>query len=219
MSLRARYVVFLLTCGMVLGGVAAPKTASADQEKQFLGGIYFGGGVGWADIRIPGRSFTMEGIDFSNITANEDNAGYRLFTGYWITKYVGFEVGAYMLGSVRATFDYYDPPAESGEGETKVTLYGNPLSLKIGGDVGPVRLFATGGTLLWRAEYDTGFYLPSGETQRRTLKKSGTSFMYGIGASWNIRGNWHLRLDAEAMEIDVADVKTVTMSIEYRLKN
>ena len=67
--------------------------------EQALGGMYFGVGIGWADISIPGRSFTMEGIDFSNITASEDNAGYRLDAGYWINKHVGFEVGAYMLGT------------------------------------------------------------------------------------------------------------------------
>ena len=85
--------------------------------------------------------------------------------------------------------------------------------------MGPVRVFATGGTLLWRAEYDTRFYLPSGETQSRTLRRSGTSIIYGVGASWSIRGNWHLRVDAEVMEVAVADVRTVTLGIEYRLKN
>ena len=218
MRSRARFIVFV-TCGMVLGGIAAPQAASADQLEKTLGGLYFGVGVGWADISIPGRSLTMEGIDFSNITSSEDNAGYRVDAGYWINKHVGFEVGAYMLGSVRATFDYFDPPAETGEGETKVTLYGNPLSLKIGGDVGPVRVFITAGTLLWRAEYDTRFYLPSGETQSRTVHRSGTSVIYGTGASWNVRGNWHLRADAAMMKIDVADVKTVTLGLEYRLKN
>ena len=218
MRLRAWFIVFT-TCGMTLGGIAAPRTAGADQVEQVLGGVYAGVGVGWADISIPGRSFTMEGIDFSNITSSEDNAGYRLDAGWWVNSHIGIELGGYMLGSVRATFDYFDPPAESGEGETKVSLYGNPLTLKIGGDVGPVRIFATGGTLFWRAEYDTRFFLPSGETQSRTLRKDGTSFIYGIGASWNIRGNWYLRADAEMMTIDVADVRTVILGIEYRLKN
>ena len=208
-----------MTCGMVLGGIAAPRTAGANQIEDVLGGLYCGGGIGWADIRIPGRSLTMEGIDFSNITANEDNAGYRLVAGYWINKHVGFEVGAYMLGNVRASFDYYQPPTESGKGETKVTLYGNPLGLKFGWDVGPVRIFASGGTLLWRAEYDTRFYLASGKTQSRTLRRDGTSLVYGVGASWNIRGNWHLRADAEMMKIDVADIRTVSLGLEYRLKN
>jgi len=218
MRLRAWFIVFT-TCGMLLGGIAAPRNAGADQVEHALRGLYFGVGIGWADISIPGRSFTMEGIDFSNISSSEDNAGYRLDAGWWVNSHIGIEFGGYMLGSVRATFDYYDPPAESGEGETKVTLYGNPITLKLGGDLGPVRIFATGGTLIWRAEYDTRFYLPSGETQSRTLKKTGTSFVYGIGASWKIRGDWYLRADAEMMTIDVADIRTVTLGIEYRLKN
>jgi len=107
----------------------------------------------------------------------------------------------------------------TGEGDTKVTLYGYPLGLKLGGDLGPVRIFATGGTLFWRAEYDTRFYLPSGKKESRILERTGTSFLYGIGASWNIRGNWHLRADAEMMTVEVADVTTVTVGVEYRLKN
>lgn len=161
----------------------------------------------------------MEGIDFSNITANEDNAGYRVVAGYWINKHIGFEVGAYMLGNVRASFDYYQPPAENGKGETKVTLYGNPIGLKIGGDVGPVRIFGSIGTLLWRAEYATRFYLADGPTVSRTLRRDGTSLVYGGGASWNIRGNWHLRADYEVTKIDVADVRTLSLGLEYRLKN
>jgi opacity protein-like surface antigen len=212
------FIVFA-TCSLMLGGIAMPRDARADRVEEIFGGFYLGGGVGWADIRIPGRSFTMEGIDFSKITASEDNAGYRVFAGYWITGHVGFAVGAYMLGNVRASFNYFDPPAESGTGETKVTLYGNPLTLQVGGDLGPVRLFASGGTLFWRSEYDTRFYLPGGETQSRTLRRTGTSLAYGLGASWNIRGNWNLRVDAEMMKIDVADIKTVTVGLEYRLKN
>ena len=85
-----------------------------------LGGLYFGGGVGWADISIPGRSFTMEGIDFSNITASEDNAGYRLFTGYWINKHVGIEVGRTCSAPFgRPSIIRLTPLRRSGEGEMK----------------------------------------------------------------------------------------------------
>lgn len=218
MRLRAWFIVFM-TGGMVLGGIAAPRDSRGGQIEDVFGGIYVGGGVGWADIRIPGRSLSMEGIDFSNITANEDNAGYRLVAGYWINQHIGFEVGAYMLGNVRASFDYFDPPGETGEGETKVTLYGNPLGLKLGWDVGPVRIFASAGTLLWRSEYDTRFYLADGKSQSRTLRRDGTSLVYGGGASWNIRGNWHLRADVEMMKIDVADIRALSLGLEYRLKN
>ena len=118
MKLRAWFTVFL-TCGMTLGGILAPRSADADQAEQVLGGIYFGVGIGWADISIPGRSLTMEGIDFSNITANEDNAGYRVDAGYWINKHVGFEVGAYMLGTVRATFVTTTPRPRPGRGRRR----------------------------------------------------------------------------------------------------
>ena len=164
---------------MLLGGIAAPRNAGADQVEHALRGLYFGVGVGWADISIPGRSFTMEGIDFSNISSSEDNAGYRLDAGWSVNK--PHRDTARRVHARQRAGDFRllrDPRRKQGRGRRKSRSTAIPLTLKIGGDVGPVRVFATGGTLLWRAEYDTRFYLPSGETQSRTLRKVGGPVSY-----------------------------------------
>ncbi|HEY6000144.1 MAG TPA: outer membrane beta-barrel protein [bacterium] len=201
---------------LALGTALAPADAHAEDGRSWFEGIYIGFAPCYSDIRIPGRSLSMEGIEFDDITADEGNAGFRLYGGYWINDNVGFEVTAAELGEVNATFDYFKPPAERGTGETKVSLYGTGVTVQLGQRFGRAQVFGRGGVLFWNTSYDSNFFLPSGERQDRMLDKSGTSFTYGLGATWNFTGNWHLRLEGDVMDIDITDAKLVSLGLEYR---
>lgn len=218
MGMRTRNV-WVSALGIVACLLAAPGTAGAQtpEEPGWTGVWYLGGVGGYAAVEIPGRSMKMQGIDFTNVEANADDAGLKAFIGYHITDYVSLEWNASWLGHVTATFDYFDPPGERGTGETTVSMYSSGFSLAVGYRLRTVLLYARGGVQFWRTSYDTRFYLPDGTTQETDFNNSGNCLSYGAGALLNFAQHWSLRLEAEAQKMDLADVKVIALGLEARL--
>ncbi|HWR97782.1 MAG TPA: outer membrane beta-barrel protein [Candidatus Methanoperedens sp.] len=208
--------VTVVGLALALGILAAPAAVRSEDFRPWYSGFYVGVAPGYSDVRIPGRSLRMEGIEFNDVRASEGNAGLKLYAGYWINDNIGFELSSAQFSEVNATFDYFQPPAERGTGETKVSLYGSGLTLQLGQRFGRAQVFGRGGVLFWNTSYDSNFFLANGQRQDRLLDKSGTSFTYGLGATWNITGNWNLRLEGDIVEIDITDAKMVSLGLEYR---
>jgi hypothetical protein len=72
----------------------------------------------------------MEGIHFTDVNAETDQAGIKVFMGYWITPDLGFEAGVASLGEVPATFNYSLPPSETGTGNTTVSVSNFSMGLQ-----------------------------------------------------------------------------------------
>lgn len=202
--------------GLAFGAVIFSSGAEAAERTHWYNGFYLGFAPGYANIKIPGRDVRMEGIDFTDVTAEQSPANLRLFMGYWINDYVGLEGSSGDYGSVDATFNYFDLPSERGFGETTVSLSGAAFSIVLGYPVGDVHFYGRGGVMAWTSSYETTFFLPSGEDQRRTLEKNGSDMCFGVGVIWNFTGNWHLRADGEITKIDIADVKGVSVGLAYQ---
>lgn len=181
-------------------------------------GWYLGAELGRVNLRIPGRSMELEGIQFTDVNASADEAGIKAYGGYWITPHFGFELGFASLGNVDATFSYALPPSETGTGVTKVAVSNTTLSLQLAQQWNRFFFFARGGMQFWKLSYDTTFRLSSGASQVRTLDKRGNSFFWGAGAEWNLKGNWNLRLEGESLKMDITDAKVISLGLSYTFK-
>ena len=170
-----------------------------------------------SSLRIPGRSLDMEGIHFTDVNASGDQAGAKLYLGYWIDPHFGIEASCASLGKVNADFRYTLPPAESGSGTTQVSVSNFAVSFQAAQRLDKVLLFARGGVQAWALSYDTHFRLSTGQLQDRNLRQSGDSFFWGAGAEWNFRGPWNLRLEGEVLKMDITDARVVSLGLTYRL--
>lgn len=211
-SLRAS--MLLLAVALGLPGAAR---AQAPGVVGWTSSFYLGVEAGTASLDISSQSTTMEGIVFTGIEASADDAGVKAFVGYHIIENLAVEWSASWLGKAHATFEYFDPPGERGTGETTVSMYSSGLSMTLGLPVRNWLFYARGGIDFWRANYDTRFDLPSGEHQQRWLYRSGNSLYYGGGLLWNFWPNWSLRVEAEQIEVDIADVTMIALGVEARL--
>ena len=198
----------LCLAGPALLGQAAPSPV----------GWYGGGALGSSKIEIPGRSLTMEGIQFTNVNASADQAGVKGYFGYWITDHFGFEMAFASLGNAEATFNYFLPPSESGTGTTKVALANTTLAFQFGQQYKDFLFFAKGGVQFWRLSYDTKFRLSTGEMQQRVLDTNGNSLYWGAGAEWIIKDRWSLRLEGEVLKMDITDAKVISLGLTYHFK-
>lgn len=197
------------TAFTLVGGVLCAQSPAAPA------GWYLGGELGSVKIKIPGRSMEMEGIQFTNVRASADQAGFNAYGGYWITENFGFEIGLASLGNAEATFDYAVPPSETGTGTTKVSIDNSTLSFQGAQPWGKALFFVRGGVQFWRLSYETRFRLSTGENQLRLLDKKGNSLFYGLGMEWGLKGPWSLRLEGQVLKMDITDAKSVSLGVTY----
>lgn len=196
---------FVTLVGGALGG----------QTPAPLTGWYLGGELGSVNLKIPGRSMEMEGIQFTNVRASADQAGFNAYGGYWITEHFGFELGLASLGNADATFDYSVLPAETGTGTTKVSIDNSTLSFQGAQPWGKALFFARAGIQFWRLSYESRFRLSTGENQLRLLDKKGNSIFYGLGMEWILKGPWSIRLEGQSLKMDITDAKVISLGVTY----
>jgi hypothetical protein len=217
--LRSSAIRVLLLLSTALGLAAQSTLAPAPAAApEFPSGWYLGGGLGSVKVKIPDRNMELEGIQFTNINASADNAGFKVFGGYWITPHFGFEMGLASLGSADATFSYSLPPSETGTGTTKVQINSTSLAFQVGQVLGPTVLFLKGGVQFWSLSYETRFRLSTGESQARTLDKSGNSGYFGLGLEWAFKQPWSLRLEGETVKMDITDATMITAGLSYSFR-
>jgi opacity protein-like surface antigen len=203
----------LTLCLLSLAAGAAP--AQEIRSNPFAG-WYAGMGLSYANLRIPGRSVELSGIQFNDVKAKADRAGFKLYLGYWIDPHLAFEFGAATFGHADATFSYQVPPAESGTGATTVEVSNASLSLLAAQPVGRCTLFLRGGVQAWHLGYKTSFRLATGENQYRELTQKGNGILWGGGAEYALRGAWRLRLEGEVQKMDITDARSATLGLTYR---
>ncbi|HJV90312.1 MAG TPA: outer membrane beta-barrel protein [Holophagaceae bacterium] len=199
----------------LLVGMAALVSLQA-QGPSGPGGWYLGGTLDRVTLRIPGRSVEMEGIQFTDVEASADKAGFNVHCGTWITPHFGVELGVADLGKARATFAYAVPPSETGTGTTDVGVSNATLSFQVAQGIGQGFVFARGGIQFWELAYETTFRLSGGGSQYRLLEKRGNSFFWGAGGEWNLRGAWNLRLEGRVLKMDITDAKVIGFGLSYR---
>lgn len=200
---------------LVLLGLPACAAGRDPAGNPFLG-WYAGFGLASVNLRIPGRSVTLEGIQFTDVNARADRAGLKGYLGYWIDPHLGFEAAVATLGHAEATFAYQIPPTESGTGATTVDVSNGSLSLLLAQRTGRWTLFARGGVQSWQLSYRTRFRLATGASQYRELTQKGNGVLWGAGAECAFRGAWHLRLEGESMKMDITDARVLSLGLTYR---
>jgi hypothetical protein len=205
-NLRLALVLTLLSGALSGQGSPGPR------------GWYVGGTLDSVNLRIPGRNLEMEGIQFTNVKASADKAGFNVYVGGWITPHFGVEFAAADLGKVAATFDYSLPPSETGTGTTNVGVSNAMLSFQLAQALGKGHAFVRGGVQFWSLNYETTFRLSTGATQQRLLEKRGNSFFWGAGGEWNLRGNWNLRLEGQVLKMDITDARMIGLGLSYTFR-
>jgi len=197
--------------GSSLSGFAAEDLAWSPVK-----GLYLGGSFGPSYFDLQDKDQRLEGIDFQGISIDDDDIASRFYLGYWITPYLGVEIGGGQYGRVLADFAFSDPRnGRVGTGESDVEVNGSTYLLQAAYGWRNLDLFAKAGILSWSTSYDSRFDVVHEESQRRTLENSGTSLTYGVGASVLFAEGWSVRADADFMNIDEADVQTYTLGLQY----
>lgn len=203
----------LALCLVPLAAGAAPLQ---DRSQGPFTGWYAGFGLSSVNLRIPGRSVELAGIQFTDLQAKADHAGLKGYLGCWIDPHLAFELGFASFGHADATFAYRIPPAETGTGASTVDVSNVSLCLLAAQPVGRWTLFLRGGVQAWQLDYKTTFRLSTGQSQYRELSQKGNGVVWGAGAEVALRGAWHLRLEGEAQKMDITDARAATLGLTWR---
>lgn len=204
-------------CLLPLAAATAPLRAqSANPFAGWFDGWYAGAGMSYVNLEIPGRDVEISGIQFTDVNARTDGAGFKIFLGYWIDPHLAIELAGADLGHADATFAYHVAPAESGTGSTTVDVSTTSLSLLLAQPIGRWNLFLRGGVQAWTLSYKTQFRLAAGGSQYRELDQKGNGALWGAGVEWTLRKTWRLRLEGEAMKMDITDAKVMSLGVVYR---
>jgi opacity protein-like surface antigen len=129
----------------------------------------------------------------------------KLFGGYWISPYVGIEVGYTALGDLDAEVSNIKHTLDV-RGYTAAALGRFPVSEKIS-------LLVKGGAMRWSA---------TSKESSNESRNNGTTTLAGIGAEFGVARNISLRTEYEvvndvgAEEGDETQIRLVTLSVLLR---
>lgn len=204
--------VFLLS---VTAALIAPPVLAKDS------GWYAGGGVGMGrgsvkDSTINGFA-TSAGINPSANSKDTTHAAFKIFVGYSINQYLGFEGGYFDLGHRGwSTLD----ATTGGTLKAKTDTIGVNFDVIGSLPLGNWRLFARGGGYYGRSKLTfsspDGAPLPAGEFKEDAFNwKAGAGFAYEFASNVGFRAEW------ERYRVDVGNgdkyyVDTVMGSVLYR---
>jgi len=184
-----------------LGLLSLP--AMADENS----GFYAGAGIGQASINtdsvevIPGQSYKFDAND----------TAFKVFGGWRLNKYLGFEV------------DYMD----LGNPSDKKTFIDGTQSVSVTTDIGvtawapyvvgtlPIGIFELSAKLGY-AWWDANFRLSSAGVQPEHWSDSGDDFAWGVGAGMTFFDHFNAKLEYEAVEISHANVDAFWLTGAWR---
>ncbi len=175
--------ILLLAAG-IIGGVPVAAHASNNPELidgQSDSGFFFGASAGLTKLRVTSAALDGAGTN--------DEAGFKIFGGYQLNRYISFEGAYYKPGKVK----------ESEAGDT-LTVDADIFQFSAVGSypiAQRVNLFARVGWERW----DSTLTAVTGEGSG-TLKDNGVDLLWGVGISANLTDNLSLRAELEQSEID-----------------
>jgi hypothetical protein len=157
----------------LLSSLTMVQTANAKDS-----GLFVGAGIGVAAVEIDGTPIG---------TYDESEAAWKIFGGYTLGSFLGFEVAYVSLG---------DGSASVANQTVDVDISGISGFAVVGLPIGPVRAFIKGGGINWDADVDwTG-------DETGSLNEDGTDFAAGIGLEFSL---FSVAMRAEVEYFDIED--------------
>jgi opacity protein-like surface antigen len=179
-----------LTAALALAMAGSLATAAYAQEPSETSGFYLGGGIGQFNAQID----DVDQIDNTVDKWKADGTAYKIFAGYRLNPYLGFEVDYVNLGSA------------SGQ-----VVPGNSLESKVDGfapyAVGTiplgkyVELYGRAGYYFYNANRSFTDTLDN----RVSFKEDSESFVYGGGIGANFGEKFNVRAEYERFDIKNLD--------------
>jgi hypothetical protein len=218
-----------LSIALFVGAACVAGGAVADAEP----GFYVGAGLGGSNVSV---------TDWNDNNRNNDCCGYyyqdgdadtafSAHVGYRFMPYLAVEVGYLDAGKpqwnesgvfIGELGDFFNLSVEFNKLEaTQVSVLGILPFANIW------EAYVRGGAAYWSADVDqTAIGTFNGALFRRSLNKSDSGFLFGIGIGATPLPHWHFRLEVQSYSIDEdllggygdASVDSVLFEAEYRLR-
>lgn len=198
---------------LIIALTAALGIASAQAADT---GFYIGGSFGKSKVSDFSSSdlnteLASMGITATSTTDDEDS-GWKVFTGYRIMKYLAVEAAYANLGEVSADVVTTAPVA----GTANVQLENTAITLSALGIL-PLNdkfsLFARLGLNVWDTEVSASGSGSGGGTYSDS--EDGTGVVYGLGAAFHLTPNLNLRAEWERYDFDGSDLDFMSVGLGW----
>ncbi len=196
-----------------LSMVACLGLSLTAQAEDFSPKFYMGLGLG--------KTSTDTGVKAATGTAklDEDDAGYKLYGGVQLNKYLSIEGFYADLGDATLSGNNGDTFAYKGttytftaSGKIGISATSIGIAPVVGYDVNDwFRPFAKVGLHRWKMDANVATNAGSA-----SLAASGTDFMAGLGADFAVTDNISIRAEAERFSMDISDVDLLSVGVSYR---
>lgn len=207
--------VSLLLLVVISVGLAAPVV-----KAQSLDDWYVGASIGPADAGYSSDALLADlaarGWTISNVSTDDSDTAWKLYTGYEFTDRLSFEVGYANLGEVVTQYSTSVPPNQI-DALLRDTVAVHPYLGEGWFAAGVLRwpfvpnqwsVTARAGLFAWEADIDVDVI--QGATGSATDKDTGTDGMFGLGIEWHANPQWSVTLEWERYKLNEwVDVPTV----------
>jgi len=196
MKLKTTVMLGALACG-------AMATAAYAQEQQEVRGFYLGAGAGQFNAGID----DVNDVDDAINKWDESDTAYKIFGGYRLNRYLGFELDYINLGK---------PSGEVVSGFNVDTEVDGWAPYVVGTlPLGPYfELYGRAGYYF----YDANMGVTNTLDNRVTFKEDSEDFVYGGGIGANIGEKFNLRAEYERLDLkglDDADALWLTAAWRF----
>ena len=180
---------------------ALALTAAMAAQADVQPGFYAGASIGTTKL-------SDDGFDSVGIDADDSDTGFKLFGGYSFNNNFAVELSYFDLGEVRGGFS--DP--FFGDFNFDVGVSG--LNASAVGRLPVSDTFSLFGKL-GVASYDLDAHVSGDGFGSGSDSQSETDMTYGVGAALSV-GQWELRAEFEAINVDNGDANMISVGAMYR---
>jgi OmpA-OmpF porin, OOP family len=181
---------------------ALALTAAMAAQADVQPGFYAGASLG--TTKLSDNSFDNSGIDL-----DDSDTGFKIFGGYSFNKNLAIEVSYFDLGEVNGGFS--DPFI----GDVSFDVGVSGLNGSVVGRLPVAETFSLFGKL-GVASYDLDGHATVLGVGSASDSQSETDMTYGIGAALSFGGQWEVRAEFEAIDVDDGDANMLSVGAMYR---
>lgn len=178
--------------------LTAAMAAQADVQP----GFYAGGSIGTTKLKDDG--FVSAGFD-----VDDSDTGFKIFGGYSFNNNFAIELSWFDLGEVSGGFN--DPFF----GDINFDVGVSGLNASAVGRVPVSETFSLFGKL-GVASYDLDARATVAGIGSGSDSQSETDLTYGVGAALSFGGQWEVRAEFEAINVDDGDANMISVGAMYR---
>ena len=201
---------FAIAAFAAIGLMSLPVLAAEDS------GFYAGAGIGFSNVETE----SIELFEDEFLKMDDDDVAWKLFGGWRLNKYVGFELAYFDLGSFEETIPYNVnelPAPSSTTVDIKTTIDLTGFAPYVVGTF-PIGMFELSGKLgyaFWDADFNVCASIPS-TFECEGGSDDGEDFAWGVGAGVTLFDNINVKVEYEGIEIEDADVSVWWLTGAWR---